>query len=241
MLIIISCSYPSSGAKMKEQPKTAEAQPSAQRKGPGLMLAIRKHPLISEIAFIVFCIAVLGGFFIWQDLDGKIYIENAQITAPIISVSPSTPGILDKVYVGSGDEVAQGQRLAKVGEEIVTARTSGIITYVQNTPGQYVSQQTAIVKMFDPRQLRLVGRIQEDKGLSSIKPGQRVVFTVDAFGSKQYEGTVESVSMAARASDIVFSISDKRQVQEFEITAIFSTKSYPEFKDGMSAKMWVYK
>jgi hypothetical protein len=42
-------------------------------------------------------------------------------------------------------------------------------------------------------------------------------------------------------SDIVFSISDKREEKEFEVKATFDADAYPELKNGMSAKMWVYK
>jgi hypothetical protein len=39
----------------------------------------------------------------------------------------------------------------------------------------------------------------------------------------------------------VFSISDKREEREFEVRAIYDTNAYPELKNGMSAKMWIYK
>jgi hypothetical protein len=67
------------------------------------------------------------------------------------------------------------------------------------------------------------------------------MFTVDAFPGKQYTGTIVSVANTPKTSDIVFSISDKREEKEFEIKAIFDLKSYPELKNGMSAKMWIYK
>ena len=45
-------------------------------------------------------------------------------------------------------------------------------------PGQ------AVVSMIDPAQLRVVGTIDENKGLNEIHVGQLASFTVDAFGSK---------------------------------------------------------
>ena len=93
--------------------------------------------------------------------------------------------------------------------------------------------------MIDTRKLRLIGRVQEDKGLEDIYPGQHVEFTVDAFPSSHYQGEVERIAPAAREEDIVFSISDKRQEQEFEITVSYDVIAYPELKNGMSAKMWI--
>jgi hypothetical protein len=83
--------------------------------------------------------------------------------------------------------------------------------------------------------------VQEDKGLADIFPGQHVEFTVDAFPASRYQGGVEKVAPAAREGDIVFSISDKRQEQEFDITVSYDVIACPELKNGMSAKMWIYK
>ena len=64
---------------------------------------------------------------------------------------------------------------------------------------------------------------------------------MDAFGSREFEATVDEIAPAARSSDVVFSISDQREEREFDIIAAFDVKAYPELKDGMSAKMWIYK
>ena len=89
--------------------------------------------------------------------------------------------------------------------------------------------------------MRIVGRLEEDKGLKDVKVGQRVVFEVDAFGTKQYEGIIDEVSPTSRASDVVFNISDQRQENEFNVKARFNLSQDPELKNGMSAKMWIYK
>ncbi len=202
---------------------------------------IKQHPLAADAVFVFVLLLLVGGFLYWHDMSGKIYIEKAQISAPVIEISPSMPGVIDKFYVQEGDEVSQGQKLAKVGDETITARTAGVVTWIQNTPGQMASPGQPIVKMIDPREFRVVGRIEEDKGLADIKPGQKVAFTVDAFPGRQYSGVVDSVGAAARDSDIVFSISDQRQEREFDVNAVFDVRAYSELKNGMSAKMWVYK
>ena len=154
---------------------------------------------------------------------------------------PTTPGVLERVYVTPGDYVGTGKTVALIGDKPLTTLTGGIITSVQNTPGQIVSSVTPVVEMIDPNQLRVIGRIDEDKGLADIRVGQGVTFTVDAFSSKKYSGVVEEISPSSRQQDIVFSISDKRQVSQFDITVKFDVDKYPELKNGMSAKMKVYK
>jgi len=202
---------------------------------------IKAHPLIAEITLLVLLAAFICGYLYWQDLQGKIFIEKAEISAPVIALGPSSAGTIEKFYVQEGDSVSAGQRLAMVGNETVYARTHGVVIWIKNTPGQMSGPQDTIVKMIDPSQFRVVGKIQEDKGLKDIKPGQKVVFTVDAFGSKEYEGVVDSVAMTARSSDIVFSISDKREEREFDVSVLFDSQAYSELKNGMSARMWVYK
>ncbi len=222
--------------------KVHHEAPAEKKGGPAAALAaIRNHPLLAEAVLLIAIVALIGGYFYWQDMQGKIYLEKTVISAPLISLAPQAPGQITEVYVKEGDRVARGQRLAKVGDQYVTAKTSGIIVSVNNAPGQMATAQTPVVTMIDPTQLRLIGRVEEDKGLSDIRPGQRVAFTVDAFGAKEYEGVVESIAQSAHQSDVVFSISDKRAEQEFDVKVWFDTFTYPELKNGMSAKMTIYK
>ena len=88
--------------------------------------------------------------------------------------------------------------------------------------------------------MKVVGEIDETKGLKSIVVGQRATFTVDAFSGKKYEGVVDEISPTSNDTGIVFSISDKRPIKKFDIKIRFNTASYPELKNGMSAKITVY-
>jgi multidrug resistance efflux pump len=223
------------------QPKEA---PHGDHKGIGenpLISRIKKHPLIAEFALLVIFAAIAGGYLYVQDMQGKIYIEKAEISAPIISLSSPVSGPIEKVYVEEGDGVSQGQRVALVANRTIYAETQGTVIWVKNAPGQMTGPGDPLIKMIEPGQFRVVGRVQEDKGLKDIHPGQRVIFTVDAFGAKQYEGYVDSVAASARTSDIVFSISDKREPREFEVRVLYDSRSFPELKNGMSAKMWIVK
>jgi multidrug resistance efflux pump len=201
---------------------------------------MRRNLIIAAVVIL----AIVGGFFgyrYWSDAQTRIYLENAEVSAPVISVGPSLAGVLQDVYVKQGDMVMTDQHLFNVGGKITTAVSSGIVTSVQNTPGQIVSGASAIVQMYDPQSLRVVGHVQEDQGLKDIHVGQKVTFTVDAFGSKEYQGTVESVANIPDTSSVVFSISDKRQEKDFSVKVDFDLNAYPELVNGMSAKMWIHK
>jgi multidrug resistance efflux pump len=94
--------------------------------------------------------------------------------------------------------------------------------------------------MIDPNELRVVGTIDENKGLSEIKVGNVASFTVDAFGNKKFTGVVEEVSPTSKESGVTFSISDKREIKQFTVKIKYDTLAFPDFKNGMSAKIKIY-
>jgi multidrug resistance efflux pump len=202
---------------------------------------VLRNPLV-----IVAILAILGvggyfGYQYWMNLQTKVYIENASISAPTITISPAVAGVLNAVYVKEGETVYTGEHLFNVGDHITTALTPGIVTTIQNTPGQMASSASPIVQLYDPQSLRVIGKVQEDQGLMDIHVGQKVLFTVDAFGAKEFQGVVESVANIPDQSSVVFSISDKRQEKQFDVKVVFDINAYPELLNGMSAKMWIIK
>lgn len=227
-----------SGDEMAEELAAVQAASGGRANRLG---GIIRSPLFIGLVIVLIAVAAFVGFRYYQDTASKVYIETSDISAPTISIGPEVPGVLKQVYVKEGDRVTVGQQLFNVGDRVVSARVPGIITSVQNTPGQWASNQNAIVQMYDPSSLRVVGHLQEDQGLSEIKIGQQVLFTVDAFPSKQYFGTVQTIANAPDQSSLVFSISDQRQEKQFDVKVAFDPKQYPELTNGMSARMWVYK
>ena len=215
----------------------ANTQDSNESKKPALF----KSRKFRAVLLIILVAASAIGILYWESQQGIIYIEKSQISAPIISLSPAVPGILERVFVSDGDYVHRNAVVATVGGQPLKSMSDGIVVNVQNTPGQLVSSQTPIVQIINPQDMRVIGQIQEDKGLSSIEAGQRVVFTVDAFDQRTYQGVVESVSLISSQQDIVFSISNQRQENNFAVKVMFDVGSYPELRSGMSAKMWVYQ
>ncbi len=199
-----------------------------------------KNPLVQSIAGIVGVFVVLGGFIFWQDNHNTLFIENSVINAPIINLSASTGGMLNTLYVHEGDTVSVNMPLASVGSDTVTAKQDGIVVGVTNTVGAFFAPGQTVVSMIHPDDLRVVGTIDETKGLDQVHPGQKVTFTVDTYGNKTYVGVVDSVSQTADNTGVVFSISDKRPVNKFDIKVRFTVAQYPELKNGMSAKITVY-
>jgi multidrug resistance efflux pump len=202
--------------------------------------SIFKKPWVQSLTGMIIVILAAGGILVYKSLSSRISIDDSLVTAPIIAISPETTGTLEEVYVKEGDAVTAGESLARVGAEILTAKVAGIVLTVQNTPGQVFTNSQPVVQMINPTELRIEGSIKENDGLSDIHVGDPVSFTVDAFGSQKYAGVVETISPTSKESGVAFSISDKREIKEFEVKVRYDIAAHPEFKNGMSARMKIY-
>jgi multidrug resistance efflux pump len=201
--------------------------------------SIFKNPILRNVGIVVVAIAIAGGFLYWRTSATKVSIDNSTISAPQISLSPDTAGELKTVYVNEGDEVPANTVVAQVGNELLKTQIAGIITSVNSQIGTTFNPGTAVVTMVDPTQLRVVGQLDENKGLDRIQVGQAATFTVDAFSGKTYQGVVDEVSPTANSNSVLFNISNERQTQIFDVKVRYDASEYPELKNGMSAKITV--
>lgn len=191
----------------------------------------------------VILIVIGGGIaaFAYISASSKIVsIDNASLSAPLVGLSPTAPGVLNAVYVKPGDIVPANTVVAEVGTELIKSSAGGLVVTVNSNIGKSVSQSDTIVATIDPASLRVVGQVDENKGLSRIALGDPVTFTVDAFGGQQFTGVVDEIAPTANQTGIVFNISNSRETQQFDIKARFDTTLYPQLKNGMSARMQVY-
>lgn len=201
-----------------------------------------KNPAVSNILIIITIVGLVlgGGFFYLKEMKNRIKIESSLVSAPLISVVPTAAGKLQKVLVVEGQKVKKGDALALVGSEVLRAYNDGVVVETSKLIGSLVNSQVAIVKLIDVNQMRIVGALDENKGLNQIKVGQTASFTIDALPGKTFWGYVDEVAQTAKQTSLSFSISSERPTQQFEIYVRFDANKYPEVKNGMSAKMTVF-
>jgi multidrug resistance efflux pump len=198
--------------------------------------------MVAIIGAIVI-IGVVGGVAYFYVSSKTVYIDSSTISAPLIKLSPTNSGNLQSVFVKVGDTVTANQPVAQVGSEIIEAKANGQIVSVDQNIGEYenaLTGQAIVATMIDPTQLRVVGQLDENKGLSDVAVGDTATFTVDAFGGKTYQGVVDEVAPSAQQESVVFNISDQRPTNQFDVYVRFDPAEYPELKNGMSARIWVY-
>jgi len=222
---------------MENEIKLAEAKPKLTIKH-----HIKKNKHLSVwIGLIILAAAASALIIYFYTSANKVYIENAQISADQISLAPHSTGILQEVDVNEGDTVSANTVVARVGTELIKTNVAGTIIAVQKNIGAIYNPGQAMVTMIDNSQLKVVGGLDENKGLKDIQVGRAAVFTVDAYPGKKYYGVVEEIKPTSQQSQVIFNISSQRQEQQFNIKVRFDIKVYPELKNGMSAKIWVYK
>ncbi len=201
----------------------------------------KRNKIILLIAIAVIVLGSIAGYIYWAVSSSNVYVENSTVSAPVINEVPAVGGILQEVFVNTGDIVQMSAPIARVGNELLKAQSAGQIMSISTDVGASYGPGKTVATMINPEDLRVVGQVQEDKGLKFIKVGQTAVFTVDAFGSKKYSGIVDEISPTSNAGDIVFNISNARQENDFDVKVRFDATQYPELKNGMSAKLWIYK
>lgn len=205
-----------------------------------LIKKIRDPKVMRVLIIAVIAIAFIGGFVFYEKLKDRVNIDDSLIQAPIIVVSPQTPGTLTDLRVYDGEKVKKGDVLAIVGTQTLNAYQDGIIISTAQSIGGLASAQAPVIQMINPVDMRVAGTIDENKGLDKIKIGQPVSFTVDALPGEIFWGYVDEISPTAKQTQLQFSISSERPTQQFLIYARFDASRYPEIRNGMSAKMTVY-
>jgi len=195
---------------------------------------------IIAAAIVVLLGGGIAGFAYIKAASRVVSIDNATLSAPIVNLSPTTPGVLNEIYVKPGDLLPANTVVASVGTELIKSTAGGLVVTVNDNIGKSVGPSDTVVATIDPNALRVVGVLDENKGLSSIKVGDPVTFTVDAFGGQTFGGMVDEIAPTANQTGIVFNISNSRETQQFDVKARFDAAAYPQLKNGMSARMTVF-
>ena len=195
---------------------------------------------VATVGLAFFVVLTIVGIFYWHTTRFQIYTDKAEIEAPNITISSAKGGTLQKMLVKEGEQIQANTGVAQIADEIIKANEPGLVISAGNNEGKTFNPGEPIAVLINPKDLRVVAHIDEDKGLSEISVGQKVSFTVDAFGGKKYYGVVDEISQTSRQSSVVFNISDKREVKQFDVKIRFNAEQYSEIKNGMSAKVTIF-
>ncbi len=189
---------------------------------------------------ILLIVLIIVGVFYYFKKEGRVAIDNSQVSAPIINIASQIPGTLNEIDVNENQTVKKGDLLGVVGTQSIRAQTDGIIIQANKEIGSTLTGASNLVQMVNPDDFRIVGTIDENKGLKDIKTGQIASFTIDAFPGQTFWGYVDDVAPSAKQTQMAFSISSERPTQQFNVFIRFDANKYPQFKNGMSAKLIIF-
>ena len=177
-----------------------------------------RRKLMIRIAIVVVAAGAALGITLY--LQGSRYVttENANIGAPLISVSSLSGGQIVSVSVGIGDRVQQQQEVAEIAtprysdtgsrqgfsatpgsRASIEAPVSGYVAAVWTYPGAVIGAGSPIVTLFDDSNIWVTANINENK-IKDVRPGQVVEVTVDCLGGATLKGKVEGISHATASS-----------------------------------------
>lgn len=205
-----------------------------------LIAKIKNPKVLRAMLVVIVAVLLIGGYLGYQLLRDRVSIEDSLVQAPIVTISPQTAGVVTDIKVYEGEQVKKGDTLAIVGTSSLNAFQDGLIVATDNAIGSLATAQTPVVQMINFADMRIAGTIDENKGLDKIKVGQIVSFTVDALPGQTFWGYIDEISPTAKQTQLQFSVSSERPTQQFIVYARFNAYSYPQIKNGMSAKMTVY-
>ena len=128
------------------------------------------------LALMAFLVAGAVAFFYLSLSKSRVYVEKSALEAPATDLSSQGGGTLQKLFVGAGDDVQANEPIAQVGNDVIKAKDQGVIISVKNDIGKNFSPGEAVASMINPADLRVVAKVEENKGLSDIQIGQKVLF-----------------------------------------------------------------
>lgn len=200
-----------------------------------------KNPKVLRILITIVTIIVSISIFLFLEAkQGRVFIDDSLIEAPISSLTPTAPGTLTELDIYENEMVKKGDQIAIVNGAPVYTNTDGLIIMANDQLGSLVGPTTPVAQLISPTDMRIAGTLDENKGLSDIRVGQVVSFTVDALAGQTFWGYVDEISPSAKVTQAAFSISTERPTQQFVVFARFDSAKYPAIKNGMSAKMVVF-
>ena len=74
----------------------------AQVKKPNIIQKIKQNKALKAAIAVVAIVAIGGGIMYWKNSQSRIYIEKAEVSAPIIDLAAQNPGTLNDVMVSVG-------------------------------------------------------------------------------------------------------------------------------------------
>jgi HlyD family secretion protein len=133
-----------------------------------------------------------------EDLASRDLVSTTELEAAQVAVRSAEAQLKSAQASRTQSQAALNQDEVNLGHTVITAPIDGIVIARQVDMGQTVAASMSAPELFiiaaDLTKMRVIANIDESD-VGRIRPGQVVSFTVDAYPTEAFEGTVSQVRL----------------------------------------------
>lgn len=207
---------------------------------------------------VILALLGVGGYYLWFQGQNYISTSDAQLSANLVTVVAMSPGQIRGTLPSIGTKVASGQTLfdetvtvpatakspATTGVVPVGASATGRIAQIAVVDGQYVQPGEPLATLVARTGNQVVAYIQETQ-ISSVKVGQYVDVTIDAYPGDTFPGRVQAIVPATQSALSILpstqsSGSYSKVTQRIPVIIEFSNPNNAQLYTGLSVEVRVH-
>ena len=185
------------------------------RRQPAHSMKFGRLILIEVIILVIVALLAAGGYYFYYQGQHYVSTDDAQLSAGLVTVMANAPGqvvgglptlgahyksgatlLQEKVTAAATGTGAGAKATATVD---VKAPLSGRVAAVDVVPGQYVQAGTPLAQMVGWEGNMVVAYVPETQ-IGSVKKGQAVDVTIDAYPGDTFPGHVKAIVPATQAA-----------------------------------------
>ena len=133
-----------------------------------------------------------------EDLSSRNLISRTELEAAQVTVRSTEAQIKSSEAGVVQSQASLNQNEVNLGHTVITSPIDGIVIARQVDEGQTVAAGMSAPELFiiaaDLTKMRVIANIDESD-VGRIRPGQPVTFTVDAYPTEEFEGTVSQIRL----------------------------------------------
>jgi multidrug resistance efflux pump len=177
----------------------APAAPAGKRK-------MKRSTRVGVLIIVVLALIAAGGFTASYVLDARHYVstDNAQIDGNKIAVNAPASGTLIDWRATQGAELHTDQVVGRIKvnggfvqpQQSIKSPGDATVAVDNGVEGAFVTAGTQLAVGYDFSKVYVTARVDETD-VDSVRPGQRVEFTVDAFPDTDFTGVVREIQGGA--------------------------------------------
>lgn len=215
--------------------------------------------ILIEVLIVVILAALgLGGYYFYYQGQHYVSTDDASLSAGIVTTVALAPGQITGSLPTAGTYYKSGQTMLKEKIEVpaqgkvpagsttldVTAPVSGRVASLEVLPGQYVQAGTPLAQLVGWEGNTVLAYVPENQ-IGSVKVGQKVDVTIDAYSSDTFPGKVQAIVPATQAALSILPTTQSsgnftKVTQRIPVYVTFENPDGADLYMGLSAEVRIH-